>query len=69
MKVRELHDHGTQNISKLHIRQPKNENGIQMTKDQGSYFWNKLPEAVTKTSSLLTCKEKLKNHYLKLQHV
>ncbi len=59
--VREFHD-------KLHIRQPINENGRKMTKYQGAHIWNKLPDAVTKSPSFPTFKNKIKKHYLELQN-
>ncbi len=39
-----------------------------MTKYQGAYIWNKLPDAVTKSPSFLTFKKKIKKHYLELQN-
>ncbi len=63
--VRELHDHVTRNANKLHIRQPKNGNGRKMTKYQGAYIWNKLPDAITESTSFPTFK---KTHYLEVQN-
>ncbi len=54
--VREFHDYVTHNANKLHIRQPTNENGRNMTKYQGAYIRNKLPDAVTKSHSFPTFK-------------
>ncbi len=67
--ARELHARVTHIANKLHITQPKNENGITMIKYQGPYIWNKLPEAVTKSPRFPTFKRKLKQHYLELQNV
>ncbi len=66
--VWEFHDNATCNANKLHIRQPINENGRKMTKYHGAYIWNKLTDAVTKSSSFLTFKTKIKKHYLQLQN-
>ncbi len=39
-----------------------------MTKYQGAYIWNKLPEAVTKSPSFPTFEKKIRKHYLELQN-
>ncbi len=39
----EIHTHATRKTSKLHVRQPLNENGKKMIKYFGAHIWNMLP--------------------------
>ncbi len=63
-----VHSKVTHNSTKLHIKQPLNENGKKMLQYQGPYIWNKLPEAVINSESVFTFKIKVKKHYLEIQN-
>ncbi len=64
----EIHTHATRNTTKLHVRQPLNENGKKMIKYFGAHIWNMLPESVITSPSLPSFKKNLKRHYLNLQN-